>query len=475
MLSSALSSPISWTAHDPAIDAFLDRLQGNILKGHGRNNVVFMFCRFRNGSEGDARTFLKSQVDRLHSAHDQLNAADHKKKTGEKDKRPFVSLFLTKEGYDYFGVPAGKQPSDPAFQAGMAGAQARLNDSPQSHWDSHLRAPHLLIMVAVGGPDEAQQESTRLLNLMGQIGDVAGGHSGEVIANQFFNEEGLGVENFGYVDGRSQPLVLTEDTPDEQGIDKWPVKEFAVNQFVVRDPGVNDESAYGSYFVFRQLEQDVAGFKAREDEMNVGFDDGTPSSTFPNRDSSGVGRLESGIPYEISNIPPSPLPTFVTNNFAYGADPPGCPHFAHIRKVNPRTDDTRAHLMIRRGITYGTRPDAKQKPGDPSVMVLADEPPDGTVFPSKGVGLLFQSYQASIANQFETTQKWANSTDDGGLDPVIGQQTSCPLNWPTKYRSSETEKVDFFSRDKAPPAGPYVKLLGGGYFFAPSLPFLKSL
>jgi deferrochelatase/peroxidase EfeB len=475
MLATKLKAPITWRDHDPEVDAFLDRLQGNILKGHGRSNAVFVFCRFREDSKGAARAFLKSQVNRVHSAHDQLNAADHKRNTGEKDKRPFVSLFLTKEGYDYFAVPTEKQPSDPSFQAGMASAQAKLNDPLQSSWDSHLRAPHLLIMVAVAGPSEAQQESTELLNSMGQIGDVAGGHSGEVIANQFFNEEGLGVENFGYVDGRSQPLVLTEDIPGEQGIDKWPVKEFPVDQFVVQDPGVNDDAAYGSYFVFRQLEQDVAGFKAREDEINVGFDDGTPDSSFPNRDSSGVGRLESGIPYEISNLPPSPLPTFVTNNFVYGADPPGCPHFAHIRKVNPRTDETRGRLMIRRGITYGTRNDAKQKPGDPSVMILADEPKDGTVFPSKGVGLLFQSYQANIADQFETTQKSANSGGNGGLDPVIGQQTSCPLDWPVKYHTSETEKVDFFSRDKAKPAGPYVTLLGGGYFFAPSLPFLKSL
>lgn len=474
MLATLLDAPITWTAHDPSVDAFLDRLQGNILKGHGRSNVVFMFCRFSEDSKDKARTFLKSQVDRVHSAHDQLNSAAQKKKSGNKDNRPFVSLFLTKDGYDYFGVPDGKQPSDPSFQAGMGGSEAKLNDPPQSQWDRHLRVPHMLIMVAVSGPDEAQSESVDLLNSMGGIGDVKGGHSGEVIANQFFNEEGLGVENFGYVDGRSQPLVLTEDIPGEKGIDKWPIEEFPVSQFVVRDPGVNDEAAYGSYFVFRQLEQNVAEFKAREDEINKGFDDKT-SSSFPNRDSVSVGRLESGIPYEVSNVRPTPKPTSVTNNFAFTTEPPHCPHFSHIRVVNPRTEETRSQIMIRRGITYGTREDAKPKHGDPSMLILVDDPPDDAVFPSDGVGLLFQSYQANIANQFEETQRRANSTIGGVVDPVIGQQNSCPVLWPVTYGAAGTDAVDFFSRGGKPPAGPYIKLLGGGYFFAPSIPFLKSL
>jgi deferrochelatase/peroxidase EfeB len=130
--------------------------------------------------------------------------------------------------------------------------------------------------------------------------------------------------------------------------------------------------------------------------------------------------------------------------------------------------------MIRRGITYGTREDAKPKPGDPSMLVLPDEP-DTATLPTEGVGLLFQAYQANIGSQFEVTQGWANSTDSGGVDPVIGQADSAMINWPLKYASDQTERLDFFSRNKAPPAGPYVKLLGGGYFFAPSIPFLRSL
>lgn len=129
--------------------------------------------------------------------------------------------------------------------------------------------------------------------------------------------------------------------------------------------------------------------------------------------------------------------------------------------------------MIRRGITYGTRADASPDPKDPSKLVLADGV-DTVNMPPGGVGLLFQSYQANIANQFEVTQGWANSAD-GGVDPVIGQTQSALLDWPRFYGSAEIDKVEFYSRRGASPAGPYVKLLGGGYFFAPSLPFLKNL
>ena len=465
MLATKLKAPISWKDSDPDIGAFLDKLQGNILKGHGRNNVVFMFCRFRQDFKAEALAFLRAQIRRVRSAKDQLLAAEHKAQTGQKDTKPFVSIFLTKAGYDYFGVAHAHQPADHAFQGGMAAA--RLSDPPQAKWDSHLRSPHALILIAVGSPDEAQTETTDLLNTIGEIGDVGAGQSGEIIGNQFFNDNGNGVENFGYVDGRSQPLVLVEDVPSEGGIDIWPVTEFPVDQFVVPDPAAADSRAYGSYFVFRQLEQDVHGFKTREDDLTAGR-----GKDFPNRDSAGVGRLESGTPFELTGDDGG-TPN-ITNNFVFGGDPPRCPHFAHIRKVNPRTPETRAHIMIRRGITYGTRADAHSKPGDPTMLVLDDTVPTANL-PKGGVGLLFQSYQANIANQFEVTQGWANSPANGGVDPVIGQTHSALLDWPHDYGGAATDKVEFYSRGGASPAGPYIKLLGGGYFFAPSLPFLQSL
>lgn len=468
-LAQQLNHRISWKKADADLRAFLDGLQGNILKGHGRNHAVFLFCRFDEGEAQKARGFLRTQVRRVKSARHQLIAADKVKHGGEKDKAPFVSVFLSKDGYEYFGVPSGKQPSDAKFQAGMAASKLALNDAEKAAWEPWFQNPHVVIMVAVLTQHEAEQEATMMLNSISTFGGVAGVHSHPVLGNQFFNEAGRGVENFGYVDGRSQPLLLDEDLTDEGGMYIWPTKEFPVDQFVVRDPGVDGTTAYGSYYVFRKLKQDVVGFKAREDDINKNF-----GISFPNRDSAGVGRLESGTPSERTNDDgQSPD---VTNNFAFDSNPARCPAFAHIRKVNPRTDATHGNLMVRRGMTYGERCDASVDPDDPTKLVIPDDF-KAADFGNSDVGLLFQSYQADIAKQFETTQIWANSANSGGTDPVIGQADLCPLEWPTTYDSStKPESLDFFDRqhdrDKK---GPYVSLRGGGYFFAPSIPFLKSL
>ena len=115
MLATKLKAPISWKDTDPDIGAFLDKLQGNILKGHGRNNVVFMFCRFRQDQKAKALEFMRGQIGRVRSARDQLLAAERKRQTGQKDTKPFVSVFLSKSGYDYFGIPmASSRPTTPS-------------------------------------------------------------------------------------------------------------------------------------------------------------------------------------------------------------------------------------------------------------------------------------------------------------------------------------------------------------------------
>jgi deferrochelatase/peroxidase EfeB len=71
----------------------------------------------------------------------------------------------------------------------------------------------------------------------------------------------------------------------------------------------------------------------------------------------------------------TPDTTADPNDFHYDLDPVGrqCPLFAHIRKTNPRGDVPRyirpgteeferARRIVRRGITYGERPDLAQPP-----------------------------------------------------------------------------------------------------------------
>jgi hypothetical protein len=155
----------------------------------------------------------------------------------------------------------------------------------------------------------------------------------------------------------------------------------------------------------------------------------------------------------------------VMNDFTYASDGHGmkCPFFAHTRKVNPRDDDTRSHLMARRGQTYGVRAD------DPSDE---DVPPNRR--PTGGVGLLFMAFNSNIAQQFEHTQRTlanaAGRGDTAGMDPVIGQGRRGKVRGAQRWAGNP--KTDLRSGG---PVAQAVTMKGGEYFFAPSLVFLKGL
>jgi deferrochelatase/peroxidase EfeB len=152
------------------------------------------------------------------------------------------------------------------------------------------------------------------------------------------------------------------------------------------------------------------------------------------------------------------------NNFTYHADPDGnkCPLFSHVRKSNPRgsslerPETERAHRIARRGMTYG-----EFTPFDSHE----------SSWPERGVGLLFQCYQASVPNQFEFIQlQWANSVNVSqpgtGQDTVIGQGASTTVRVPARWGHADRVSFDF---------GEFVRMLGGEYFFTPSIPVLRRI
>src|SRR5205085_9834697 len=110
------------------------------------------------------------------------------------------------------------------------------------------------------------------------------------------NARGDGIENFGYVDGRSQPLMLEEDIDDEiakTGSAQWN-PAFPLSLALVQDPGTTEPTAFGSYFVFRKLEQNVQEFKSREQQVADAL-----GLTGEDRELAGamiVGRFEDGTP-----------------------------------------------------------------------------------------------------------------------------------------------------------------------------------
>ena len=240
---------------------------------------------------------------------------------------------------------------------------------------------------------------------------------------------------------------------------------------LAKDPNGKTDDSYGSYLVYRKLEQNVKAF--REDQKKLA------TTININDDLAGaliVGRFTDGTPVVNSNTPSGATQT---NNFNYDEDPQDfgltpkptkCPFHAHIRKTNPRGDtgrvnsssdfeqsleEERKHRIARRGISYGEN--------------------DITKAPQVGSGLLFLCFQADIENQFNFMQgPWANQNNfvavNVGLDPVIGQPAGAKGNqkWPQTWGDPHTKEVayDFTHR---------VNMKGGEYFFAPSISYLRTI
>ncbi len=440
--------------------AMLNDLQGNILKGHGRHFTSHIFLRFNANKKAAAKKCLALLAKDVDTALDQLTGTQVFKASGH-DAGTFVALLFTAMGYDALGESAAK-PKGAAFNAGMKSRP--LSDPPTSKWESTYKGEiHAMLLVAASSAKQRNAETASYVSAIKATGDaiaVLGTEEG----NAIFNGDGNGIEHFGYVDGRSQPLALQEDVDKEAaggGIDQWD-PAIPLSQVLVRCPGGSLAVSHGSYFVFRKLEQDVKGFKTREAKLakELKLEDGDEERA----GASVVGRFENGTPVTLSKteVPFDPS-AGVANNFNFASDPGGlkCPFAGHIRKSNPRTDtsDSKTHLMARRGIPFGSR---------------TDDPNDGKLNnkPSAGVGLLFMAYQSSLENQFEFTQRlWVNNvnfkTSGVGIDPIIGQSAGAGAQqWPTEYGKALSAPLDFSG---------FVTMKGGEYFFAPSLSYLLSL
>ena len=249
-------------------------------------------------------------------------------------------------------------------------------------------------------------------------------------------------------------------------------------------------AARGSYLVVRRLRQDVAAFYK--------FVGQGASRTGLNTDKFAamlVGRWPSGAP--ILRVPGGDNPAlgdddFANNHFIFDDDTrpsslrsiPGyvgdsypqahadflaqvCPHFAHIRKVNPRDTasdlgkpaDSFVRMILRRGIPYGPQLVGVKKP--PKKLVAEDR------------GLMFLCYCGSIEDQFEFLQRrWSNSKTQpnlGGFDPIIGQNGREGVR--TRYIDFPTPRGTVRLKFKSE----WVTPTGGGYFFAPTISAIRDV
>ncbi|WP_430240751.1 Dyp-type peroxidase [Neorhizobium sp. DAR64861/K0K2] len=484
-LDTILNTTITWKnwTSDADLLSLLSDLQANILKGHGRDHTKNVFLSFA-GMKSDAVAGLLRDLSFVTtSALTQLREAEAFKAT-KLGGGTVVSVFLSAKGYAALSLPDANIPADASFRAGMRNrgrlnpmplpfAGPPINDPEKEHWekgeawDSAKDDPDAMVLIA-------DEQASLVGNSYSALQKVFAKHGATVLGSDIGlaqrrkqaggDVRGEGIEHFGYVDGISQPLFLTEDFLDNSGMPKprgkWD-EEFKASQFVVSDPGNPTTFSCGSYFVYRKLEQNVMLSKERERLLAQSVD---PQN--PDEDRAGamvVGRFEDGTPA----LQSGPVAGAPTNDFDYTLDPVGlkCPVRAHVRKTNPRTpgdEFERSHIMARRGITYG------------------DRAPDFSDEPDKGVGLIFMAYMADVNQQFEFTQSaWANNTSfpfqpavpaKKGVDFIISQVAN-------SGDPSEKEWIDGHSQPQKVGVMDFVQtvtLMGGEYFFAPSISFLQS-
>ena len=427
-------------------------------------------------------------------------------------------------------VLAGRTDADAfgeeSFRQGLAARSTYLGDPTRRQHEGHTsrwvvggprREADILVIVAADDDED-------LVNLVDAIKKRAANAGLPLL----FEQRGdtlpgnlRGHEHFGFKDGVSQPGVRGKvstapgdfitpryiDAADPRArffakpgqLLVWP------GQFLLGEPRQHTEhlfnsapaaanfprwAALGSYLVCRRLRQNVPAFWKFAVRSASGL--GMPTQRFA---SLLVGRWPSGAP--ILRTPAADTPAladdvWANNHFifddntrpsmlrpipGYGGDsfPQAaadllgavCPHFAHIRKTNPRdsaTDlgkpqDSMLRMILRRGIPFG----------DPVVGVKR---PSSTLL-RKERGLMFICYGSAIEDQFElVTRRWANSAIQpnlGGHDPIIGQ---------SDRRGARQRFIDVPT-----PAGPrriiikdeWVIPTGGGYFFAPPIEAITAV
>jgi Dyp-type peroxidase family len=469
---------------DSSLQGLFADLQGNILKAHGRDHSRHIFLRFTAGA-GPCRDWVASFAKQVTSTIEQHRTARDYHATGT--EHLFSGFMLSFAGYQALEIDDRQIPDDKAFRAGMKDHDAVYDTGPKGvHqrsmnpmnddlglWEEpFLTRIDALVVLAYGGSDcdlrdcaeKFDSEIERIKTDLAGIAEVLSVQSGFALRNEY----GHVIEHFGYADGVSNPLFMQSDI---EVAEKAGAKHYDASApfglVGVQDPGGQSPTdSFGTYFVYRKLEQNVKGFNNRLDMLASALS--AAGGRQVDRERAGslvIGRFKDGTPVSLQAEPG----LRACNDFGYDDDGDGsqCPFQAHIRKTNPRGDTfrvsgvpmpiERSKRIVRRGISFGSTD------LDPATEW-------------SGAGLLFLSCQSDIEQQFLVAQGgWANNPEflhkGTGLDPIIGQpgadEEPPEQHWPVGD-GGQGHFIDFsFSG--------FIRCRGGEFFFAPSISFLRSL
>jgi Dyp-type peroxidase family len=517
---------------EPLLD--WDDIQGNVLGGFHKDYQTLLGFKF--GDPVRAKAFLRDLAAWVTPLREvvQFKAERRRrmKQTGAepRDMRAtWVAAAFSFDGLRALTADAAMF-LDHEFRNGLPASSPRLGDPAGStaSWKTGApgHVPDLLLIVAADSEDDCNKVvgslATSAVAAGRSLGDEETGRDLGTYSDESVKFPS-GHEHFGFKDGVSQPGIrgvlpngsfltprlLPPDSNDDepayaapgqplvcagqfvlgyaQQIDTFPrVAGPPVSLGTVPGAAAPGWARNGSFLVFRRLRQDVGAF--RDFVAQAAAQLGRPDLPAPRLAALLVGRWPSGAP--VIRSPTGDDPAQATadriNAFAFGDDNAAlhlpndsqgvvCPVAAHIRKVNPRDEDTDqgaasatlVRRILRRGIPYG--PPLADGASDPGFVDR---------------GLLFLSYQASISLQFEfLASQWMNNSilprnPSGlakglGFDMVVGQNTTDRTRF-AYIRSSPPGTDDHISTQNFSPKD-WIVPTGGGYFFTPARSAIKEI
>lgn len=448
-------------------------VQGNVLYAYGTSFGHARYVRLRIGGQRAALKRLAEWREKVTFGRvpDKVGAASH------------VNVAFTWRGLRALGVPRDLLYTfPPDFRWGAEARAYALGD----HWQrtGGFQEAHVLLVIHGKDPGVCDQVVRDLLPPGGQplilVDDLR--------AARYDKGDGVTREYFGFADGRSQPAIdgvdadpvgdgtyaclgprggpvrrqlalLAEDVGLRPIARTW--RGIRAGEFLLgyeNEDGILPQGPpaplgpNGTFMVYREIDQDVAGFdryiKAAAKRLDM---------SEPELKAKIIGRWEDGSPLAVSGYlePALAMNRRRSNDFVYSDDREGygCPLGAHVRRTNPRdalpggAERSMRHRIIRRGMPY-----ARPAPGRR---------------PATTKGLAFICYSASIEAGFEFIQReWINRGDAFGLGP----DPDFLLQQPDRNGKLKGKMViqGYRSAVLQPPRRPFVTVRGCDYLFLPS-------
>jgi len=225
-----------------------------------------------------------------------------------------------------------------------------LRDPPIDKWEETFQQDiHVLILLASSDEDLLNTAVENFKSELPNALQIVGIEEGKVLRN----DKNQVIEHFGHPDGVSQPLFYTSDYAkflkqqniynDKKQLAKYADPRAPLNLVLTKDPLGKGDYSFGSYMVYRKLEQDVIGYKKRVNELANSLEISEKLA-----DQMVIGRDTDGVPLGILRT--EPADGVVPDNFDFSQKSADllkvCPFQAHIRKVNIISINPMFYLQI---------------------------------------------------------------------------------------------------------------------------------